>query len=190
MRLSSPTSAESVAFGPTREDVLDRLVDIRRAIGSRSPVSYNRLPTHALLVTVDRGKHRRNPSLQGRCADRERWCRRAVERRHASYLGPMNISAFGVHGHLAEQGRHSASLLCRRACTMLLSEERIRQQGKLRWLCPLHTRPCCGELAGHRPATTRPAPTSSHLPTLQAAEGRVRCTSVQLQTLEKGVRVT
>ena len=89
-----------------------------------------------LSVTDDRGKHRRNPSLQGRCADRERWCRRAVERRHASYLKPIKASALPVHGRLAEQGRHSASLLCRRACTMLLSEERLRQQGKLRWLCP------------------------------------------------------
>ena len=51
----------------------------------------------------------------------------------------MNASVLRVHGRLAEQGRHSASLLCRRARTMLLSEERLRQQGKLRWLRPSHT---------------------------------------------------
>lgn len=122
---------------------------------------------HPLFVTTDRGEHRRNPSLQGRCADREGWCRRAVERRHASYLQPMSASALEVHGRLAEQGRGIAHP-CERTTLVARSASASRESFAG---CGLHARrPCCGEMDAHRPATTA---SSSHLPTLHAASGRV-----------------
>jgi hypothetical protein len=75
---------------------------------------------------------------------------------------------------------------------MLLSEERLRQQGKLGWLCPSTHGHVTVKWGDGIPQTSNHCHLvpSSNAAALQAAEGRVRCKSVQLQTLETSVRVT
>jgi hypothetical protein len=75
----------------------------------------------------------------------------------------MRAVVYSTHGRVADRGRQSASLQAR---TTILSEGRLRQQGKLRGSEALAGRPCYG-------ATAHTDPRSHLVPSSNAANGRV-----------------